>query len=352
MSGRIPSAAAWAASGLRFAGLLLWVAWRAMIDALRAVTRICEQWLVGGKKALYGLAVARILFGGAMLGVLLSNFSTRLYTFGSGAAWNGEAAFPASPFLDYGVFGVFQRAVLDDVWFTALYLLLTVLGVLFIVGWRFKIVLPVFFVGWVGFIELNDMVSDQSDNLQRIVMILLFFTDPAARWSLDARRRARRAPAWRSSSWEQLRSATHNLALIALIAQVCFVYVSGGLYKAEGAPWAGGWAVYDALATMRYGTWPALADLIVAWGPVVALGTWGSILLQISFPGMLLFRPTRLLALAGILGFHLSIGLLMGLPWFSLTMIGLDSVFIRDRTWQGLGARATELWSEARRPRA
>jgi hypothetical protein len=200
----------------------------------------------------------------------------------------------------------------------------------------------------VSFIEANDMVGDQSDNMQRIALILMFFADPAARWSLDARRRARRGEWFRAESApRQLGTVLHNLALVALVAQVSFVYVAGGLYKAQGAPWAGGWAVYDPLSTMRFGTWPVLSELLTFWGPAVAIAAWGSILLQIGFPLMLLTRPTRLVALAGILSFHIAIGVAMGLPWFSLTMIAIDAVFIRDRSWKRLGGGTRRRWNEA-----
>ena len=124
-----------------------------------------------------------------------------------------------------------------------------------------------------------------------------------------------------------------------MTAQVCFVYVSGGLYKAGGDPWAGGYAVYAPLMTERFGTWPFLSELVTAWGPAVAIASWGSILLQIAFPFMLLTRPTRVAALIGIMSFHIGIGVLMGLPWFSLAMIGIDFIFIRDRAWQHVADR-------------
>lgn len=221
---------------------------------------------------------------------------------------------------------------LDDGLFTVLYLVLLALAVLFTLGWRFKIVLPVYFVLWVSFIEMNDAVGDQGDNMYRIVLILLFFADPAARWSLDARRRARGGD--RTILPREISNLLHNLALVAMTAQVCFVYVSGGLYKAGGDPWSGGYAVYNPLMTERFGTWPVLSELITAWGPAVTSASWGSIILQIAFPFMLLSRPTRILALFGIMSFHIGIGVLMGLPWLSLAMIGIDFIFIRDRTWQ------------------
>ncbi|GAA4773995.1 HTTM domain-containing protein [Microbacterium gilvum] len=307
---------------------------RVLGDVVRRAWLFGESWLLDSKKSLYGLAVTRILFGLTGVGLLLSNFSTRLYTFGSGSAWNGEAAEPVSDFPKIWLFGLFDAVRLDDTLFTLLYLGLLVLAVMVTIGWRVKIVLPVYFVLWVSFIEMNDAVGDQGDNMYRIVLLLLLFADPAARWSLDARRRAKTG--FRTILPVEISTLLHNLVLVAMTAQVVFVYASGGLYKAGGDPWSGGYAVYAPLMTERFGTWPVLSDLVTAWGPMVTIASWGSIILQIAFPFMLLTRPTRIIALIGIMSFHIGIGVLMGLPWFSLAMIGIDFIFIRDRSWQHL----------------
>lgn len=330
-----------------FVGSLISGVWMAAMNGIGNAVAWFERWLFGGKKALYGLAVTRMIFGLTALGLLVSNFSTRLYTFGPGSAWNGELAKPLSDFPKMWLFSAFHAVAGNDVAFTLMYLLLMLVAVLFVVGWRFRIVHPVFFVLWVSFIEMNDMVGDQGDNMFRIALILMFFADPAARWSIDARRRAKREWFPAGSSGNQIGTVLHNLSLIALTAQVAFVYGSGGLFKAQGSPWAHGYAVYDPLQTMRFGTWPVLSDLITAWGPMVAIGTWGSILLQGAFLLALLSRPTRLIALFGILGFHIMIGVLMGLPWFSLTMIAIDSIFIRDRSWKRITEGIGERWRTA-----
>lgn len=322
--------------------------WSMVLSAIDRISAFVGDWLFNGKKALYGLAVTRILFGITAIGLLASNFSTRLYTFGSGSAWNGELAEPVSEFPKIWIFSAFHAAMGNDVVYTALYLLLGVLAVLFVLGWRFRIVLPVFFCLWVGFIEANDMVGDQGDNMFRIALLLLFFADPAARWSLDAKRRAKNGEWFAPGSQPALLGTVfHNLALVALTAQVCFVYASGALYKAGGAPWEEGYAVYNPLQTARFGTWPVLSDLVTTWGPMVVAATWGSIILQVAFPLMLLTRPTRLIGLLGILSFHIGIGVLMGLPWFSLTMIAIDSIFIRDRTWARLSSGTKRRWEQA-----
>ncbi|KNY05404.1 hypothetical protein AKH00_13775 [Microbacterium sp. GCS4] len=334
---------------LTFASSMVAGLWAMVVSAVDRISAFVGDWLFHGKKALYGLAVTRILFGVTALGLLAANFGTRLYTFGSGSAWNGEMAQPVSDFPTIWVFSAFHAAMGNDVLYTALYLALAGLAVLFVLGWRFRLVLPVFFCLWVGFIEANDMVGDQGDNMFRIALLLLFFADPAARWSLDARRRAKVGDWFPPNSQPALLGTVfHNLALVALTAQVCFVYASGALFKAGGDPWKDGYAVYNPLQTARFGTWPVLSDLVTAWGPMVTIASWGSIILQVAFPLMLLTRPTRLIGLLGILSFHIGIAVLMGLPWFSLTMIAIDSIFIRDRTWARLSSGTARRWADAK----
>ncbi|MFK4759617.1 HTTM domain-containing protein [Microbacterium sp. ZW T5_45] len=336
---------------LTFAAAMIGGFWNMVVSAVDRISDFVSDWLWNGKKALYGLAVTRILFGLTALGLLASNFGTRLYTFGPGSAWNGEMAQPVSDFPQIWLFSAFHAVMGNGVAYTALYLLLAALAVLFVLGWRFRIVLPVFFCLWVGFIEANDMVGDQGDNMFRIALLLLFFADPAARWSLDARRRAKSGDWFAVGSQPALLGTMfHNLALVALTAQVCFVYASGALFKAGGEPWEQGYAVYNPLHTARFGTWPVLTELFTTWGPLVVALSWGSILVQVAFPLALLTRPTRLIALVGILSFHIGIAVLMGLPWFSLTMIAIDAIFIRDRTWKRLSAGVAKRWEASKTP--
>ncbi|SJM67456.1 HTTM domain-containing protein [Gulosibacter sp. 10] len=298
---------------------------------------IVENWLCDSKKATYGLAVTRILIGFAAVGLLVSNYRTRLYAFGSGSLWNGEGVEPKSEFPKIWLFSSFHQVMDNDFAYTALYLVLLALAVCFMIGWRTRIVHPLFLILWVSFIEANDMLGDQGDNMFRIALLFMLFADCAGRWSLDARRRAKKGivedPA---SSWTQIKNAAHNLVLVILTAQVSFVYVSGALYKAGGDPWSGGYAVYNPLMTDRFGTWPWLSELATTWGPMVTAATWGSIIMQLAFPFMLLTRFTRIIGLATILSFHIAIAVLMGLPWFSLAMIAIDSIFVRDRTWKAM----------------
>lgn len=304
-------------------------------------------WLVDAKRARYGLSITRILLGFTGIGMLATNFRTRLYAFGSGSVWNTEYEQPISDFPNIGLFSLFHKMALNDTLFTVGMLGLGVLAVLVMVGWRTKIIMPVFFVMWVSFIEVNDALGDQGDNMYRITLLTLLFADTASVWSLDAKRR--QSPKAQQANWfkrglsggrilpEWLTNPAHNLALVIVATHVSMVYASGALYKAGGQPWQQGYAIYNPLHTMRFGPWPELSELFTTWGPMVAAISWSSVILQMAFPMMLLNRATRVIALLGIGGFHVGIAVLMGLPWFSLAMIAIDAIFIRDVTWKGIG---------------
>ena len=305
-----------------------------------------EEMLTGRYHATYGLAVTRILIGLTGLGLLLTNFNARHYAFGVGSAWNGEIADPKSDFPNIWLFSLFHRVVTTPPLFTAMILGLALLAILIILGWRTRIVLPFYLIMWVSFIELNDGAGDQGDNAYRMFMIAMLFADTTRRWSLDARRRKRNPafPVADGGSYRWILIMANNLAIVVLAFQVCAIYMSGGLYKAGGAAWQHGFAVYNPLHTQQFGTWPVLSDLLTAWGPMVVAISWGSILFQCAFPFMLFNRYTRIVGLLGILSFHLGIALLMGLPWFSLTMIAVDAIFIRDRSFEKLNRLLSRWW--------
>jgi hypothetical protein len=311
---------------------------------LRRTLLLVESWLIDSKKALYGLAVFRIVGGIAALGLLVSNFSTRYYTFGSGSAWNAEGLDPTSRFSTMPVFSFMRMIAYDDLLFTAVYVAMIVLSVLLILGYRTRLVLPVFWVLWVGFIELAPVVGDQSDNLSRILLLLMFFTDASSRWSLDARRRRRAngssgggtiARLWRGQpvfpAW--FSNTVHNLALSLIIFQTICTYMAGGLFKAAGESWQHGTAIWGPLHVDVFSPFPTLNAIATASPLLVAVASIVTVLAQVAFPFMLLNRWTRILALLVMFSFHLAIAVLMGLPWFSVWMFAADAVLIRDITY-------------------
>lgn len=98
----------------RLLGALLALVGRGIDEAISYI----EHWLLDAKRAQYGLAVTRVLLGLTGLGLLATNFRTRYYAFGSGSAWNGEAAQPLSDFPHIWIYSLFHKLALHDVWLT------------------------------------------------------------------------------------------------------------------------------------------------------------------------------------------------------------------------------------------
>ena len=82
---------------------------------------------------------------------------------------------------------------------------------------------------------------------------------------------------------------------------------------------------------------PLLSELAWQITPAVLVATWVSIYFQLLFPVLLLWKYTRYLSLVLLLGMHIGIGFFLGLWSFSLAMIALDMLFVRDSSWEKAG---------------
>lgn len=283
--------------------------------------RRIQTWLFADKHALRGAAMARILAGLAILGLLTTNFLSRNVLFGPGSAWAGpareEAGFPEAALVTgHGTTFV-----------TMFYLATMVLAALFTVGWHTRVVGPLTLMCHIAIIEQNPVVGDQGDNILRIGMIWMLFMHTSEFWSLDARGPRRRIlPLW-------LSNAMHNAALIALGSQVVISYVVAGMFKIKGEPWGAGTALYYPLQVSQFRPLPWVNDLVTSNATLLAVATYAAFSIQLAFPFMLLNRLTRRLALMIVVGMHVSIAVLMALPWFSLSMIAFDAIFVSTATY-------------------
>ena len=161
------------------------------------------------------------------------------------------------------------------------------------------------------------------------MLIYMIFADVSRRWSLDARRRSTRG----GKSETQVGTVLHNLALCLIVAQLCLVYFEAGMYKVQGSLWQSGEAMYYPISSKAYGVFPWLSELLTAHTWMVVLLTYLTVVVQIAFPFLLFNRITRRIALISILGMHVGIAIVMGLPFFSGIMASADAVLVSAATW-------------------
>jgi hypothetical protein len=160
---------------------------------------------------------------------------------------------------------------------------------------------------------------DGGDNITRIVLVYMCFLLPGS------------APARKGD----LRTFVHNVAVLAIAAQLCVLYVTAGLMKAGGPRWTQGTALY-LISQVDWFSLPGTRWLFR--NPVVTtLATYGTVFFQLWFPMAILSRLKPLWLVLGV-GLHLSIGFQMGLIPFSTVMIGLELFLVNDQEWSAVRA--------------
>ncbi|TDC92630.1 HTTM domain-containing protein [Saccharopolyspora aridisoli] len=305
--------------------------------------------------ALHAAAVLRIGYGLLYLVFLLREFPHRDEIWGPGSPWTPALARQLSE--QTGWISILTLSD-DRAYFESCYALALITSALFMLGWRTRAV-SILFAVVISFHGRAIFMSDGGDNLILLMAIYLCFIECGRRWSLDARRarlRASGGEARRSSGrpeasylWcqvlsvrRQLTTVVHNCGMFVIAAQICIVYGASGLFKVQGEAWENGTALHYVLNLELFQPWPALSLMMDSNQMVVAAASYLTVLLQVAFP-FVLFSRAKLVVLTMLLGMHVGIAVLLGLPLFSGAMIIADAMFVPHRYYRYLG----QLWRRA-----
>ena len=121
--------------------------------------------------------------------------------------------------------------------------------------------------------------------------------------------------------------------------QVCVIYATAGLYKVQGSMWQDGTAMGYVLRLRWFQPWPGLDSWLLGHGMLLAIAGFVTVFVQIGFPFTVFTPKLKYPSLVVLLGMHLSIAVLLGLPFFSLIMLVGDAVFLSDRVWRAVERR-------------
>ncbi|WP_043670352.1 HTTM domain-containing protein [Clavibacter michiganensis] len=368
----VPSAAAgsWAGRGrtvpsARAARVRRLLQDRELLTALRNPAgwpRGIATWMTEREHATYSFAALRITLGVVILMVLVTCFADRHYLWGVGSRFIDPEASRRGWLPIFT--GLFSKT--DATLFDLAYLVLVVLAALFTLGWRTRLVTPFLLLFWVGLSSNSTLLTNGGDTVLRITLFFVLFADLSRHLSLDAVRRrrereaaeagiVRRRPARHLEAARTLVDRIprlvpvllHNTALVLCAYQIMLVYVNSAILKLQGPEWRDGSATYYSLVIDGYRPWPWLSDLLAQATVGVVLASFLAVAFQGLFPVLILWRPTRVVALVVITGMHVMIGILLGLWPFSLAMIALDFLFIRNATWREGLALARRAGAEA-----
>ncbi|MFJ5684306.1 HTTM domain-containing protein [Streptomyces sp. NPDC093099] len=314
--------------------------------------------LTGRPVSLYAAAVLRIGYGLLYLVFLLREFPHRDEIWGPGAAWTPALA---KQLLDQTEWASILTLSDSRAYFEVCYALAVVTSALFMLGWRTRAVSLLFAVVVSSFHARSIFMTDGGDNLILLMTVYLVLTACGRRWSLDARRARLRAsrdgapkrPAGSRGTGrtgqlgdarKTLVTVLHNCGMFVIAAQICILYGSAGLYKVQGAVWGNGTALHYVLNLDLFRPWPALSLMADGHVMLIAIVGYLTVLLQVAFP-FVLFGRLKYPVLTMLLGMHIGIAVLMGLPLFSGAMIIADAAFLPDRFYRSLG----RLWRRTAR---
>lgn len=295
------------------------------LDALLA-------WFTDSQRNLRSFAVLRILYGIGILIMLVPSARDRSLVWGEASFWvDPEAKRRGMPgfdlFLPKDSPGLFDLAFLG----------LVVLAVLFTIGYRTRIVLPLMLVLLICLQANNPYVLNGGDTLMRLTLLFMLFANLSEHFSVDALRRRRTGR--RRLVPPYVANAAHNVALVLCCFQIIVVYVVSGVWKLSGDEWLDGTALFYALRLEAFQVQPMLSEALWQSALMINVATFVALWVQTLFPLALLWRPTRIFVLVSLVFMHLGIAALMGLWPFSLAMIALDMLYVRDSTWLALRRR-------------
>lgn len=201
--------------------------------------------------------------------------------------------------------------------------------VAFTLGWRTRL------TGWLSLLVMvsvwhrNPWIHNGGDRLLRISLFYMALSPCGAALSLDALR---------------VGAKTHvpALGLRLLQLQWMIMYTYTGIGKLDGAMWRQGTALYYALSDASYARAPVLMDQLLAHDVVLWVskaGTWITLVWEVGFVPLVLWRRTRWLTLGlGVL-FHLGIAGTMSVAMFSPVAVWGYLAWVDPKSLGGWGER-------------
>ncbi len=193
------------------------------------------------------------------------------------------------------------------------FLVLGILAAMILVGLRYRLAMGLFTLGF-AYVALLDKSQYLNHFYLTVLLGLLMCFTPAGRaWSLDAWLRPALAtehvPAW---------------ALWLLRFQVAVPYVYGGLAKLNG-DWLHGQPMQIWMSHMT-----AVREYVPAFGELwlALVFSYGGLLLDLGIVPLLLWRRTRLIALAAAVAFHLMNAVMFQIGIFPWLMIAATTLFL------------------------
>lgn len=203
---------------------------------------------------------------------------------------------------------------------------IAILAFLFSIGVGRQISGVLLFFGIFNLQMRNSLMLDGSDSIILISLPFLILADNYKRFSVMPNFFLKD-----NNNWKFLR----NVAAIGLMIQISIVYFTTGIVKLFCETWADGTAIYYVMRMDEFigSSWNfVLTDNYF----FVKFSTYSTLVFEVLFPFLILYRPTKYLALIAGVFFHLGIWIFMKIDVFPWIMIATYFVFISDEEYKSI----------------
>ncbi len=277
------------------------------------------HWLSDEPHRLIGLQILQISIGFLVLFRVFTEAPFARYLYGPYGIADGSM----QRILGSGLGGLLDSAFATDVGTYAVLVTAAVGALGLVFGYRTRLATLVALVPFFMLEQRLPEIGDGGDNIARLTLIYLLFALPVgARYERKS-----------------LSVFVHNVAVVAILVQLCILYETSGMYKVMGDKWTSGTALYY-ISQVEWFSHPAVREMFK--DPVITTtSTYLPMIFLIFFP-MAIFTRFRKLWIAIGVCFHLGIALTMGLVTFAMVMIGLEMFVLSDDEHRALGRYLAE----------
>jgi hypothetical protein len=253
------------------------------------------------------ITVWRILFG---LVLVFECFGSNL------VGWTKEV-FTGPPHITFNFIGFDWLQPIDGIGMFVYFGLMGLLAIAITLGWHYRIVMPLFTLGWAGLYFMHKTSYNNHHYLMLLLCILMTFTPANANLSMDAKQ-----------------GRTKRLQYLPAIFKWQFLFLFLIVYTyASVAKWYPDW-MSGRVSELMFSSKKDMPVLgaIYRWELTPLFVAWGGILYDLFVIPALLYKPTRKLAFITSIAFHIFNSVTFQIGTFPYMMIGASVLFFPPAT--------------------
>lgn len=279
-------------------------------------------------KSLLGLAFMRIVLCGTLLGTyIVRQFNIEYYS--------DQSFVPRSMVLSLfpdGYRPLFTMFFWPDSWALGMHLLLILLLALLTLGIGGRWLMWAAWVIDLAFVQRNYGANFGADIIGTVFLFYMSFTQSCERLSV--------VNLWKKKSIFRKSDILSSFFIRMMQIQISIIYAYTGFEKLKGGTWWEGTALWSVLANPQMVSYDFNFVRYFPWA--ISLIGFVTIIFEIYFPAMMIWKKSRYLWLITGVGFHFGIAAMMGLWPFSFLMISTYFLFIEFKDFEKWGLKFAE----------